>query len=182
MMRWGDEAAWWLQASFEVATLRHPAPGRCRRRDPANSLGAILSATPVLRGVLLTGPRFWNARDNLQKAGVTDRCESFPAVSSTRSLAGPMPTLKRFFTTGTTQARAILANVRRAMNGHGKLLIVERVPDRMERCAGHRFTAASDLLMMVAASGRERTEGEYRALLKSSAFLRRARLTPRTTP
>ena len=54
----------------------------------------------------------------------------------------------------------------------GKLLIVERVlPDRMETCAGHRFTAASDLLMMVAASGRERTEGEYRALLKSSGFL-----------
>lgn len=138
-------------------------------------LGAILSATPVLRGVLFDRPQVLErARDYLQKAGVADRCEVVPGSFFDAVPAGADAYMLKsvLHDWNDAQAQAILANIRRAMNGHGTLLIVERVlPDRMETCAGHRFTAASDLLMMVAASGRERTEGEYRALLKSSAFL-----------
>jgi hypothetical protein len=57
------------------------------------------------------------------------------------------------------------------MAGHGTLLVVERVlPPQMEACPEHRFLAASDLGMMVAVAGRERTEAEFRALFRSAGF------------
>jgi hypothetical protein len=69
------------------------------------------------------------------------------------------------------RAREILASCRRAMAGHGTLLVVERVlPAQMETRPEHRFMAASDLGMMVAVAGRERTEAEFRALFRSAGF------------
>jgi hypothetical protein len=57
------------------------------------------------------------------------------------------------------------------MAGRGTLLVVERVaPDRMSASAAHRFVAASDLAMMVAVAGRERTEEQFRALFSASGF------------
>ena len=138
-------------------------------------LGSILKATPALHGVLFDRPPVLErARHYLENTGVADRCEVVSGSFFDAVPAGADAYMLKsiLHDWNDTQALAILVNIRRAMNGHGKLLIVERVlPDRMETSDGHRFTTASDLLMMVAASGRERTEGEYRALLKSSGFL-----------
>jgi hypothetical protein len=57
------------------------------------------------------------------------------------------------------------------MAGRGTLVVVERIaPDRMSPSSAHRFVAASDLGMMVAVAGRERTESQFRALFAASGF------------
>ena len=49
---------------------------------------------------------------------------------------------------------------------------MERIlPERMQATATHRFMAASDLAMMVALDGRERTEAEFRDLLHPNGFV-----------
>ena len=69
------------------------------------------------------------------------------------------------------RAQRILARCREAMDGRGRLLVVERVvPERMAASAEHRLLAASDLNMMVVLSGRERDEAAFRALFHASGF------------
>ncbi len=59
------------------------------------------------------------------------------------------------------QAAAILTNVRDAMGGAGEAVVVENLASKHPR---DDFATASDLLMFVLASGRERTRGEYSEL------------------
>ena len=56
------------------------------------------------------------------------------------------------------QARTILGNVRDALPDHGRVIVVENVATGRPR---DDFAAATDLLMFVLASGRERTDPEY---------------------
>ncbi len=56
------------------------------------------------------------------------------------------------------RARAILANVRRAMPAHGRVIVVETVATERPR---DDVATATDLLMLVLASGRERTVEQY---------------------
>ena len=64
------------------------------------------------------------------------------------------------------RATSILRRCAEAMKPLARLLIVERVaPERWSDRAEHRAVAASDLNMLVALSGRERTAAEFRALL-----------------
>jgi hypothetical protein len=56
------------------------------------------------------------------------------------------------------QARTILGNVRDALSDHGRVIVVENVATGRPR---DDFAAATDLLMFVLASGRERTDPEY---------------------
>ena len=61
----------------------------------------------------------------------------------------------------------ILSNCRRAMAGHGKLLVVEDIvcgPN--EPC----YAKEADILMLVRTGGRNRTEKEYRDLLAKGGF------------
>ena len=72
------------------------------------------------------------------------------------------------------RALVILGNCRQAMNGRGRLLLVEHVvPDGPEPS----FSKLQDLDMLVMTGGRERSEAEYRALLASAGF-RLARIVP----
>jgi SAM-dependent methyltransferase len=65
----------------------------------------------------------------------------------------------------------ILDNCRRALQRNGRLLVIERVlPDRLRDDSRHRGLARSDLTMMIGVGGRERTEAEFRRLLKSNGF------------
>ena len=82
------------------------------------------------------------------------------------------------------EAEVILHNCRHAMPAHANLLIIERLlPDRIDSSdALARENLLSDINMMVAAGGRERTEAEYRALLvKARLRLTRVIRTPGTS-
>jgi hypothetical protein len=137
-------------------------------------LGAILKANPGMRGVLFDLPRVLDgAREHLEAVGVADRCEVVPGSFFESVPGGADAYLLKSVLHDWNDDRAavILTNCRRAMAGRGRLLVVERVlPERMETSAEHRFMAASDLGMMIAVSGRERTEAEFRALFRATGF------------
>lgn len=144
-------------------------------------LAAILRAHPALRGVLFDLPHVADgARAELEAAGVAGRCEVV-AGSFFESVPGGADAylLKSVLHDWDDEGcGAILAGCRRAMAEGARLLVVERVmPERMTACAAHRAVAASDLNMLVATEGRERTEAEYRALLAAAGFAR-ARILP----
>jgi len=65
----------------------------------------------------------------------------------------------------------ILLNCRRALPVNGKLLLVERImPETPDADELHRSHALSDLNMLRGPGGRERTEAEYRDLLRKTGF------------
>jgi hypothetical protein len=137
-------------------------------------LAAILRAHPAMRGVLFDLPQALAGSDaHLAAAGVADRCEAlagsfFDAVPA----GGDAYLLKSVLHDWDDErARQILERCRQAMDGRGRLLVVERVlPERMTRSAADRLLAASDLNMLVALSGRERDEAAFRALFRAAGF------------
>lgn len=67
------------------------------------------------------------------------------------------------------RAVAILRNCREAMTPGGRVLIVERVlPEHVT--AAEVPDLLSDILMLVATGGKERTEKEYRDLLDAAGY------------
>jgi SAM-dependent methyltransferase len=77
------------------------------------------------------------------------------------------------------ESTVILRNCRRAMARHGRVLIVERrIPDRDGDAIP---TLLSDINMLVITGGRERTDGEYAALLEA-AGLRLGAVKPAAFP
>jgi hypothetical protein len=65
----------------------------------------------------------------------------------------------------------ILRSCRRAVHARSRLLVVERVmAERVSSAQRDQAIARSDLNMLVARGGRERTEAEFRALLESTGF------------
>jgi hypothetical protein len=139
-------------------------------------LAAILRAHPALRGVLFDLPHVAEgARAELEAAGVAGRCEVVAGSFFESVPGGADAYLLKSVLHDWDDERcgAILGGARRAMAEGGRLLVVERVmPERMTACAAHRAVAASDLNMLVATEGRERTEAEYRALLAAAGFAR----------
>ena len=80
------------------------------------------------------------------------------------------------------RALAILRHCRQAMSEDSRLLVVEVVvPDRLTQTVRDRAAVYSDLHMLVATGGRERTEAQYQALL-ASAGLSLAQISPTETP
>jgi SAM-dependent methyltransferase len=68
-------------------------------------------------------------------------------------------------------AATILVNCRRAMAPGARLLLVERIlPERIQAGLAAQLVTTSDVHMMAMNGGRERTEGEYRALLEAAGF------------
>lgn len=61
----------------------------------------------------------------------------------------------------------ILKNCHRAMPDHGKLLLVESIIPSGNEPSPAKFI---DLIMLLLTGGRERTEAEYRSVLRSSGF------------
>ena len=137
-------------------------------------LGAILGAYPEMRGTLLDQPHVCaQAARHLEAVGVAARSEIVSGSFFESVPGGADAWLLKSVLHDWSDERAleILANCRRAMAGRGTLLVVERVlPARMEAHRAHRLMAASDLGMMVAVAGRERTEAEFRALFRLAGF------------
>jgi hypothetical protein len=61
----------------------------------------------------------------------------------------------------------ILSNCHRAMPDHGKLLLVESILPPGNEPSPAKFI---DMIMLLMTGGRERTEAEYRSLLRSNGF------------
>jgi hypothetical protein len=128
-------------------------------------LAAILARWPGLRGVLFDQPAVIEAAGPLlTAAGAADRCrrvggDFFGGVPA----GGDAYLLKAIIHDWPdTESVAILRGVRDALPDGGVVLLVEQVldlaPDPLR-------TALSDLNMLVAPGGRERTLEQYRALL-----------------
>ncbi len=109
------------------------------------------------------------ARASIEAAGLLGRC-TFVAGSffDTVPAGGDTYTLKDIIHDwDDEQALRILRNVRRAMTGDARLLLIERIlPAGGEPAIGKMV----DVTMMVLTGGRERTEAEYRTLLEAAGF------------
>ncbi|XXY17245.1 methyltransferase [Sorangium sp. So ce216] len=140
-------------------------------------LAAILSRHPEVRGVVFDQPHVVRgAHANLERAGVAARCElmggdffcSVPGGADAYILSAIIHDWSD------EDAVLLLKNIRRAIAGGGRLLLVESV---IQPGSTPDFGKLLDLEMLIACGGRERTEPEIRALLAAAGF-RLARVFP----
>lgn len=135
-------------------------------------LAAILARFPAARGVLFDLAHAMEAAETLlRRAGVADRCENiagsfFDGVPP----GGDHYVLKSVLHNWDDERCVlILAQCRKAMAPGAHVLVVERVlGDRAGTTAHDRSAARSDLNMLLALSGRERREQEFRALFEAA--------------
>jgi orsellinic acid C2-O-methyltransferase len=135
-------------------------------------LTSILQAYPEAHGLLLDLPHaIAGAVERIDKHGLQARCRAL-ACDFFQSVApdGDAYLLKAILHDWDDKdCIALLRNCRKAIKPDGSLIVVERVmPDRMQPCAMHRSIARMDLTMMLGFGGHERTESEFRALLKQA--------------
>ncbi len=134
----------------------------------------ILAANPRLRGVLFDiPPVIAVARDRIRTAGCADRCDVVAGNAFESVAHGHDAYLMKWVLHdwNDDHCRQILASCRRAMRDGAALIIVERVLPQSgapARDAASMFL--SDLNMLVLSEGRERTESEYRSLLRTAGF------------
>jgi hypothetical protein len=133
-------------------------------------LAAALRRHPALRGILFDQPAVVaRAGEVLSGAGVADRCEIvggsfFESVPD----GGEVYLLKSVIHDWPDEESvAILAVCRRSVPPNGRLLLVEQL---LEEGPDPVRTAFSDLNMLVAPGGRERTRAEYDTLLAAAGF------------
>jgi hypothetical protein len=144
-------------------------------------LTAILTTHPQVRGVLFDQPHVVEvARPHITAAGLAQRCElvsgdffaSVPAGGDAYTLS------EILHDWDDPQATVILRNIRKAMPEHGKVLILEHViPAGNDPDEGK----LRDLTMLVILGGVERTENEFRMLLREAGF-RLTGVTPTPSP
>ena len=148
-------------------------------------LCSILAANPSLHGVLFdmahaTG----HLAPHFEAAGVADRCELaagdfFKAVPQGADVYLLKSILHDW---DDERCLVILRNCRRAMQPAARLLIVERIASERVSASPHdQAVARSDLNMMVANGGCERTQAAYLGLLEA-ADLKLAQVTLLTGP
>jgi hypothetical protein len=182
--RTAEEARWLLDAyAFSsIDTLVDVGGGH------GGLLGAILNRYPATRGILFdlphvvegAGPTLANAR--VHGSCTTVAGDFFEAVPN----GGDAYFLSRVIHNwDDVQAVRILRNCRRVLPTTGKLLVWEVVlPQRAVVQPAQtllRSPVFVDLVMMIFAGGRERTEAEYRALF-AEAGLRLTAVIPTASP
>ena len=148
-------------------------------------LAAILAATPDLHGVVFdTAAGLAQAAARLEAAGVADRAEVVGGDFFESVPEGADGYLMKSVIHDWDDERCvtILANCRRAMADHAKVLIVEPVlPDTVTPSFRRLGVIMSDLNMLLNTTGRERTEAEFRSLL-GAADLGLVRIVPIPPP
>jgi SAM-dependent methyltransferase len=142
----------------------------------------LLQRRADLRGIVFDLPHVTaEAKERVRLAGIGDRCqvldgdffEGVPAGGGAYVLSA---ILHGWDDDG---ASRILRNVRRAIPADGRLLIAESLVAGPNEPGGKLM----DLLMLVVAGGRERTESEWRTLLHESGFqLASIRARPDASP
>jgi hypothetical protein len=132
-------------------------------------LAAILEAHPRARGLLLDLPRVLpEARRRIVAAGLAERCEILAGDFFSSVPRGDLYLLKAIVHDwGDERAAVILGNCRRSIADTGRLLLIEAPIPPPNTRSFHKFM---DLNMLVMTGGRERTESEYRELLKAAGF------------
>jgi hypothetical protein len=133
-------------------------------------LATVLPRHPGLRGVLVDLPHVVAAAPaRLAAAGVADRCEVVAGSFFDEVPAGCDAYLMKsiLHDWDDPSAGRILERVRAAAGPVSVLLLVERVIADEDPSA---FAGLSDLNMMVMTGGRERTLGEWRALVLPAGF------------
>jgi hypothetical protein len=132
-------------------------------------LVGILSAYPHVRGVLHDLPAVVAGASAPREGAMVDRCgivggDFFEGVPT----GADAYLLRTVIHDWTDEAAVkILKNCRRAIRTDGTLLLVETVLTPSSDPA----SALMNLLMMVLTGGRERTESEFRSLLREASFL-----------
>ncbi|CAM3541005.1 methyltransferase [Kibdelosporangium persicum] len=136
-------------------------------------LASILAAEPDLRGIVYDSEDgVAQAHEVLTAAGVADRCEIrsgdfFAEVPGD----GDVYLLKNILHDwDDKRAAAILANCRRAVPGHGRVLLVESVLPAHVDPQSPPDDYLMDINMLVNFGGMERTEAEFHALLTAAGF------------
>jgi hypothetical protein len=134
-------------------------------------LCAFLKAQPGLRGIVMDLP-FTEAAGNAYIAaqGLSDRC-SFVGGSFFESVpaGGDLYTMKFILHDWSDEkSLAILRTIHAAMPAHAKLALFEAVVPDDDALAGP--ARMMDLNMMVMCGGKERTAGEWSALLDAAGF------------
>lgn len=144
-------------------------------------LATILQAYPAMRGVLFDLPAVVaGAAPTLEEAGVADRCEVVGGDFFAAVAPGDAYILHQIIHDwDDARATAILANCRRAMQGAGRVLVVERAIGADYRQALQVLHL--DLEMLVNLGGLQRTEAEYGALF-AAAGLRLSTVVPLGDP
>ena len=134
-------------------------------------LASILQAHPTLHAILFDLPHVvQGAPSLLEAAGVADRCEviggdaftAVPADYETYLLS------RVIHDWDDERAIAILTRCQQAMKPQGKVLLVERVI--LSGSTPPLLVLESDVNMLVATGGIERTEEEYRTLLSAAGL------------
>jgi hypothetical protein len=134
-------------------------------------LAAILARRPDAHGVLFDLPHVTtDATERIEQAGVSQRCkvvagDFFQEVPP----GGDLYLLKKIIHDWDDQhALAILRNCRAAIADGGRLLVIEHV---LAPGNAPSWGKLLDLQMLVVThGGRERSEAEYRALLRQAGF------------
>ena len=137
-------------------------------------LACVLRAYPSLKGVLFDMQHATQAAGHrIEAEGLAARCERvtgsfFDAVPPGADVYILKSILHDW---DDVRCMEILRNCQRAMPPGARLLIVERIaPDDFGTSPRDTAVARSDLLMMVANGGCERSESGYRALLGAAAL------------
>ena len=134
-------------------------------------LHAILSANPKLRGVLADLPAVVAGAEALRSEQIAARCEIVGGDFFASVPAGADAYIMKWVIHdwNDEDCLKILRNCRRAIRREGRLLIVDAV---LTPCNEPDPGKLTDLLMlMMASGGRERTEVEFRDLLRRADFL-----------
>ena len=133
-------------------------------------LADILRSHPAARGILFDRPETIGRAGDLQKqAGVGDRCQLVGgSFFETVPEGGDLYILKSVIHDWSDdESITILRNVRRAMAPDATLLLIERVIPAGNTASSSKWM---DLNMLIASTGRERTEAEFRSLLAAAGF------------
>ena len=144
-------------------------------------LTAILRANPAMKGVLADVPAvIEGARKGFTDANVADRCTAEPIDFFESVPAGGDAYLMKHIIHDWDDAQAvtILKNCHKAMGAGGKLLLAETV---MQPGNDPEFAKWLDICMLIYPGGRERTEQEYRDLLRAAGF-ELTRVVPTASP
>ena len=133
-------------------------------------LCTVLSANPSLTGIVFDLPHVvQGAAPTIAAAGLADRCQTVGGSFFESVPAGDAYISKHIIHDWDDEhSRKILSNMASAMQGSGRVLLVEAVID-----AGNMTTFGKliDLEMLHAThGGRERTEGEFRELFASAGL------------
>jgi orsellinic acid C2-O-methyltransferase len=178
-------AAQFYRAMVDIT--RAVAAGVARAIDPAGVqrvvdvgggsgelIARVLAAHTTLHGVLFDLPHGLDgATAVLERAGVAARCTRVAgSFFDTMPENGDLYLLKSVLHNwDDVRCVQILRRCRAAMAPRGRVLVIERVmADRPRATAHDRAVARSDLNMLVALSGRERTASEFEALFAQAGL------------